>query len=346
LLCAAGGVAAALAGCLGDTGGGSETEPGDGPPVVERSLPEAYSVETLTDEMRSGGPGKDGIPSVDDPSFAPADGAPDQLQPQDPVFGVERDGEAKAYAQYVLVHHEIVNDAIAGDPVAVTYCPLTGTAQGFERGDVEFGVSGQLINSNLVMYDRGTDSYWPQMLARGIKGPHVDDYLEEFQVVWTTWERWRDVYPDTAVLTEETGIARNYGRDPYGAYNPRDGYYASDGTLFPPLASSDEFDAKTVVIGARNGDGALAVPKRRLREETVAEGTVGGVPYVTVYDPSLDTGYVYRNPEDAAVSAASDGIAVAGESFTPDSLPLDRQIGYDAMWMAWYGYYPSTEVHR
>lgn len=340
---------AALSGCLdgGETTGGGGTGPtGDGPPTADRSLPEEYTLEELEDNLRSGGPGKDGIPAIDEPRFAPAGDPPSNLDDDDPVFGVELNGETKAYPQYVLVWHEVVNDVVGGEAVAVTYCPLTGTTQGFHRGPVEFGVSGSLINTNLVMYDRGTDTWWPQMLARGIDGPLEGKYLQEFQVVWTTWKRWRQHHPDTVVLTEDTDHARDYGRDPYGAYNPARGYYQDDSTLFPPLRRDHRFHPKTVVLGARNRDGATAVRKEKLREETVIEGETGGVPHVAVYDPALDTGYVYRNPEERQVSRASDGISVDGTVGAPDSLPLDRQIAYDAMWFAWFGYYPSTEVYE
>lgn len=194
--------------------------------------------------------------------------------------------------------------------------------------------------------ERGhTDSYWPQILARGITGPMRGAYLQEFQVIWTTWERWRSANPDTSVLTEDTGYARNYGRDPYGSYNPRDGYYEEENTLFPPLATDDRFHPKEVVIGARTEEGALAVPKSAVREQTVVEGEFDGVPYATVYDESLDTASVYRKQNDRSVDADG-GITVDGEPFAAASLPLDRRIAFDAMWMAWYGYYPSTVVYQ
>lgn len=340
---------AALSGCLGGgslTGGGEVDLSGEEPPTVDRSLPEAYTLEELEDNLQSGGPGKDGIPSIDEPRFAPTDSPPANLDGDDPVFGVELDGEAKAYPQYVLVWHEVVNDVVGGQPVAVTYCPLTGTAQGFHRGPVEFGVSGSLINTNLVMYDRGTDTWWPQMLARGIDGPLEGAYLEEFQVVWTTWKRWQRTHPETVVLTENTDHARDYGSDPYGAYNPKRGYYSNGNTLFPPLRRDDRFHPKSVVLGARNRDGATAVPKATLREEAVVDGETGSVPFVAVYDPDLDTGYLYRNPEGRRIADAGDGYSVDGTVHPPGSLPLERQIAYGAMWFAWFGYYPSTEVYE
>ena len=342
---------AALAGCLGSSAildGVTDDENAvtAGPPTVDRSLPQEYTIEELNDAVLSGGPGQDGIPSIDDPQFAPADDPPANLEGGDPIFGVELHGDAKAYPQYNLVWHEIVNDVVGGESVAVTYCPLTGTAQGFYRGESELGVSGRLINSNLVMFDRGTETWWPQMLALGIRGPHEGEYLEEFQVTWTTWDRWREQYPETVVLTEDTGHIRNYGDDPYGEYNPRGGYYDNENTLFGPLATDDRFPMKAVVIGARTDDGAMAVLKETVRERRVVEGTLGETPYVTVYDDALDTGYVYSNPDSRSVEADDGRIVVDGESHEPDSVPLEREIGFDAMWFAWHGYYPSTVVHE
>ena len=316
------------------------------PPVSDRRLHRDYDRDVLLEEMISGGVPQDGIPAIDEPSFVSADDASGQLEGRSPVFGVVIDGTARAYPQYILVSHEIVNDEIEGVPVAVTYCPLTGTAQGFFRGDTTFGVSGQLINSNLVMFDRAGEDYWPQMLAVSIDGDHVGQHLGEFQAIWTTWLRWRTQYPDTTVLTEDTGFARNYGRDPYGSYTPLTGYYANhDDILFSPLASDNRFRRKDVVIGARTADGAFCVEKDHLREATVVAGTTGGTDYVTVYDPVLDTGFAYVTDDHEVVD--DDGtVTVDGDPSDPPSLPLPRVIAYDAFWFAWYGYYPSTDVHE
>lgn len=323
----------------------NDDEPsGIGPPTADRDLHLDYTIEDLTDAARSGGPPPDGIPAIEEPSFNEAGDPPTHLDADDPVFGVVMNGEAKAYPQYNLVWHEIVNDVIAGEAVSVTYCPLTGTAQGFKRGETTFGVSGQLINTNLVMFDRGTESWWPQMLAFGILGEYEGSFLEEFQVVWTTWDRWRETYPETVVLNEDTGHARDYGRDPYGSYNPLGGYYEDDRILFPPLAEDDRFHAKEVVLGMRNADGALCIRKAALREQEVLEGTLNGTPYVGVYHSDLDTGFVYRNPDERDVTVEDDVVTVDGDSYRADELPLDREIAYDALWLAWYGYYPSTTV--
>ena len=359
LLATLGTGAAAIAGCLGgraspgsfgeDGATDSESEgSGPRPPTVDRSLPAAYDVEELVEASRSGGPEPDGIPAIENPRFAAASDPPDGLAAGDPVFGVAIDGEAKAYPQSVLVWHEIVNDTVGGRPVSVTYCPLTGTAQGFHRGETTFGVSGQLINANLVMFDRRTESWWPQILATAITGEDAGSQLEEFQVVWTTWERWRSTHPETVVLTEETGFARDYGRDPYGGYNPPQGYYADDSFLFGPLAEDDRLHPKAVVIGMRSENGAVAVAKERLRDDRLLAFELGGVDHLAVYDGALDTGYVYRVADDDASTASwEDGrVVIVGTAYDPADLPFEREVAFDAMWFAWYGYYPMTDLYE
>lgn len=349
-----------VVGCLGSfrpgepssgpepTVSGTEPPEDGGPPRSDQSLPLVDAPGTLVENIVDGGVPQDGIPSIDDPEFLTAEDGDDSLSDGDPVFGVVRDGNAKAYPQHILVHHEIVNDELAGDPVAVTYCPLTGTAQGFERGNVEFGVSGQLLNSNLLMYDRDTESYWPQMVATGITDPLVGVTLQEFPVHWTTWERWQDAHPETLVLSEATGFARNYDRDPYGSYNPLAGHYADDDFVFPPYNndSDDKLHPKDVVLGARTDAGAVAVEKDALREQHVVTAPVNDEQFVAVYDDVLDTGYVYRNPGEQPIEYSNGSVVIAGETFAPDSLPLDRVLRYDAMWFAWHGYYPDTTLVR
>ena len=349
LLAAAGALGlGGLAGCTGGNGPSGttdgETPTGDGPPLADRSLYLGHDVETLIENIVSGGVPQDGIPSVDDPQFQPASEA--SLADGDPVFGVVRGGEAKAYPQSILAHHEIVNDTVGGDAVAVTYCPLTGTAQGFERGGVEFGVSGRLVNANLTMYDRATESWWPQMVARAIQGPLQHEQLREFRVVWTTWGEWRAVHPDTAPLTEDTGYQRRYGDDPYGSYNPRGGYYANDRLLFDPLVRDDRAAPKRVVLGTRTADGALTFDKQSLLEREVLTGTIAGTDYVAVAEASLSTGYVYANPERLAVESVDGGYRVDGATHAADALPLTRSLAFDGMWFAWAGFYPEVPYVR
>ncbi|AZH26121.1 DUF3179 domain-containing protein [Haloplanus aerogenes] len=352
------GAVGALAGCLGgnsvvDAGGGddghddgTETPSADGPPPADRSPLVAYDASRLRAATVSGGPPKDGIPSVDEPSVVDASAAA-FLRDEEIVVGVARGEAVRAYPRKILVHHEIVNDRLDGVPVSVTYCPLTGTVLGFERGATTFGVSGNLVNSNLVMYDRATDSRWPQVLATAIDGPLTGRSLREFDVVWTTWRQWRARYPETEVLSEDTGYVRNYGVDPYGSYGPKRGYYARQSTMFEPLTTDDRLQPKTTVLGVRTGAGATAVQSSWLAREGVVDAAVGDERFAFVHDPALDSGFAYRVPADVPVAAdgEDDRIRVDGDPHAPDALPFERAHGIEAMWFAWAGFYPETDLH-
>jgi len=330
----------------------SETpEPTGGPPTADEAYHLPADPATLRERAFETDVPMDGIPPIDDPVFTDREGLADatlDLDGEDVVFGVEREGVAKAYPQRVLVYHEIVNDTLAGDPVAITYCPLTGTAQGFERGETTFGVSGWLLESNLVMYDRETESWWPQIYATGLDDPFAGTSLEEFRVVWTTWGRWHEAYPETRVMTAETGYERRYHDDPYGGYNPPVGYYDYGGPMYEVTAEPDEslpLEAKTVVLGCRTGDGAVAFEKERLLEGEVLTAAIRGTEHVAVAEPDLETGYVYANPEGRSVEPEGEGqYLIDGEAYAATALPLDRRLAFDAMWFAWYACYPDTEV--
>ena len=306
-----------------------------------RLLPRELQV--YGESMMSGGPPKDGIPAIDNPRFSQAEQADDYLDGGDIVFGLAENGIVRAYPQRILVWHEIVNDVVGDLGLAVTYCPLTGTAIAFERAQTEFGVSGRLVNSNLIMFDRDTDTWFPQVLAIGIRGPHEGAALVERPMVWTTWERWRTMHPDTEVLSTDTGFARNYNSDPYGAYNPRSGYYAPDsGTMFPLMHSDPRFPPKAEVIGGRTSEAAVAFPLGRLREAGRAELEANGTVFTALYDEALDTGYVFRGRSDGTAQIGGTGpraVSWAGGD------ALEPVNSFQAMWFAWAAFYPDTAVH-
>lgn len=144
-------------------------------------------------------------------------------------------------------------------------------------------------------------------------------------------------------MTERTGYARDYGNDPYGSYGPRSGYYVDGDSMFGVMNEDDRLDPKEVVIGMRGADGAIAFGKERLREERLLEEETGGTTYLIAHDPTLDTGYVYRNPDDGDVSIDGEGsYAAEGERYGADELPFERVNAFDAMWFAWAGFYPDT----
>ncbi|WP_166805021.1 DUF3179 domain-containing protein [Nitrosococcus wardiae] len=310
-------------------------------------VPLFYSLDEYAQQGVSGGPGKEGIPAIDTPQFVSARSAESFLRPEDIVFGVVLNNDIKAYPQKILVWHEIVNDRLGHEKVSVTYCPLTGTAMGFKRGETTFGVSGRLVNSNLLMYDRATNSYWPQILGTAVSGPFKGKSLEEFSVIWTTWGRWKQRYPETAVLSENTGYIRNYHRDPYGSYHPLSGYYAKGSSLlFPVLHRDRRFDSKAVVLGARTREGAIAFKKHSLRAKKIMEGSLGDKQYTAVYDPVLDTGYLYKNPDGKRFIYEKGHYTHADRQWEARELPLEKVNAFDAMWFAWVAFYPKTDTYE
>lgn len=206
------------------------------------------------DEVVMGCPSKDCIPALDHdapdaPMVAAGDDGAAYLDDDDFVLGVEIDGEARAYPHNILWWHEIYNDQVNGRDYTVSFCPLTGSGLIFEGQfngtPTGFGVSGKLYNSNLVMYDDATDSNWSQMLRLAVTGPEMGTELDLLPVVETTWGRWKQMHPDTKVISDKTGHSRDYERYPYGDYRTNHG--DTFGATNPDF--QDTYQAKDRVLG-------------------------------------------------------------------------------------------------
>ncbi|SED07953.1 Protein of unknown function [Tenacibaculum sp. MAR_2009_124] len=173
------------------------------------------------DEVIDGGSGKDGIPSINSPVFYGANQAVYLLN-EDLIIGIVKNGEVKAYPHRILDWHEVVNDEVGGDKIVISYCPLTGTALGWNRNiegrELSFGVSGLLYNTNLILYDRQTDSNWSQLEEKCVNGEFIGETPENINLIETTWELWKKEYPNTLVLSDEQGLNRHYDFYPYGPY--------------------------------------------------------------------------------------------------------------------------------
>jgi len=224
------------------------------------------------------------------------------------VFGIDFGGEVKAYPQSILYWHEIVNEEIGGEKVSITYCPLTGSVMGYLGKNL--GVSGKLYNSNLVMYDRATDSELPQILGKAVNGPSKGEELERFHVYVTTWNLWKQKYPDTLVLSEKTGYNRDYGRNPYP------GYEDALRIWFPLAANSDRFHSKKIVATLSNNKEYFAIPKDEFSGEKTIE--LGGEQVRLVKDETLGIISAYKGSERIPV--------------------------IEMYWFAWYAYHPDTGV--
>jgi hypothetical protein len=257
-------------------------------------------------EVLDGGPGKDGIPSIDTPRFAPVSQT-SYVADDRRVVGIRMGNEVRAYPHQVLDWHEIVNDEIDGVPIALTFCPLTGTASAWNRkikGSVtEFGVSGLLFRNNLIPYDRDSDSNWSQMQLRGVSGSNNGDHVETYQVVETTWETWKAMFPDSNVLTSETGFSRAYQSFAYGER------YSTDPSqiLFPIRDPDERLGRKERVFGIFPSGGLPKVYPLKLFTGGVRliEDTIEGVEYIIVGSAEDDFVVAFeREPEIGGQSAS------------------------------------------
>jgi hypothetical protein len=234
-------------------------------------------------EIVSGGPPKDGIPAIDQPAFESAAKADRWLESSDPVLVVEHGGEVKAYPLAILIWHEIVNDNVGGQPVAVTFCPLCNTALVFDRNVagrlLDFGTTGRLRHSDLLMYDRQTESWWQQAVGVAIVGELLDTELEFVPANTFSWEMVRSLHPDVLVLSRDTGHQREYGRNPYVGYDD------PGGSPIPGLFSADEdrrLPAMERVVALDIGDG-WAVGFTPLSEARVVNDEVEDMPFAVVW---------------------------------------------------------------
>ncbi|WP_263784360.1 DUF3179 domain-containing protein [Salinibacter grassmerensis] len=256
-----------------------------GAPAALQQFDTDYSAHNIDlSTLRSGGPPKDGIPSVDAPVFVSVGAAQDWIAPEEPVIAFEYNGAARAYPLQILTHHEIVNDRVGGTPVAVTFCPLCYSALVFVRTldgtPVEFGVSGMLRNSDLVMYDRKTETLWQQLTGKAIVGDRAGDTLEQLPSQIVSFRQFADSYPDGAVLSRDTGHDRPYGRNPYAGYDDIDSRpFAYDGPV------DDRLPPMEKVVAVSVGTTHKAYPHSTTEEERVVHDTVGGRPLVVLHAP-------------------------------------------------------------
>ena len=201
-------------------------------------------------EIRAGGPPKDGIPAITKPKTTAADRA-EFLKAEDRILAVAIKNESRAYPVNVLTWHEAVNDELGGMPIAVIYCPLCDSFSVVERRikdkTLEFGISGLLYNSNVLLYDRTDQALWSQVGLTAVSGPHAGQSLRHLPFEITTFEKWSKANPKGTVMTKETGHARDYSRNPYASY------FQTDRLMFPPAELDRRLPAKMPVIGIRSG---------------------------------------------------------------------------------------------
>ncbi len=324
------------------------------------------------DEIISGGPPPDGIPAIDRPAFVPPDQVP-WLNPKEPVLALDVNGDARAYPLQILMWHEIVNDTVGGKAVVVTYCPLCNSGLVYERVvdgvTLDFGTSGKLYKSDLVMYDRLSHSLWAQMEGRAIVGQRAGTRLALVPANTLAFADWRAAHPRGKVLSRETGHRRDYGVNPYQSYDQPEGrpflFNGRPDTRRPP---------KERVVGVKIGEAAKAYPWPVLAKQRVIHDSVGGESLVILYQPgtlsALDDARIERSRPVGATGVFSRILDGKSLTFEPTAAGFrDRETGttwdllgrgaggplagrrlrpvphVDAFWFAWAAFNPTTTLH-
>ncbi len=239
-------------------------------------------------EIMGGGPGKDGIPAIEAPRYEPTSAAREWLDERAPVIVVERNGEARAYPLAILIWHEIVNDTLGGVPLVVTFCPLCNTALVFEReigGSVyDFGTTGNLRFSDLVMYDRQTESWWQQATGHAIVGTLTGTRLPFVASQIVSLRDFAAAHPEAEVLSRDTGNRRNYGRNPYVGYDSVD----QQPFLFRGVVDGRLSPMERVVTVAI-GDDSVAYPYSEIAEVGVVHDEVDDTPIVVLWQAGVSS---------------------------------------------------------
>ena len=326
------------------------------------------------DEIISGGPPRDGIPPIDNPKFVTPKDADAWLEAQEPVIALEINGDARAYPLQIMIFHEIVNDQVGGVPVSVTFCPLCNAAIAFDRrldGVVyDFGTSGNLRNSDLVMWDRQTESWWQQFTGEAIVGELAGRKLVFLPASIISWDDFKSANPDGKVLSRDTGHRRSYGRNPYAGYDRVDqSPFLYDGDLDGRLLPKERVATVTI------GDVDAAFPFPVLERERVVNYTIGGQDLAVFFKPgtrsALDNGLIERSREVGATGifdTSIDGRALTfradGDRFVDNETgsfwnilgeavegPLTGKnltpiVHANHFWFAWGAFKPDTKIYE
>ena len=346
------------------------------PAGAQREFTTDFSIHAVPyDEILSGGPSKDGIPSIDNPQFINIEEADQWLDSREPVIRVTINQAVKAYPIQILTWHEIVNDSLGGTPIVVSFCPLCNTAIVFERTVddevLDFGTSGRLRYSNLIMYDRQTESWWQQGTGEAIVGELTGHKLKLLPAGMISWDVFKNAHPDGLVLSRETGHNRSYGRNPYPGYDDVDNspflYQGPEipGAL-PPVARilALEFDGQPI-----------AYPYSLLADLQVINDRVGGQPVVIFWVPgmasALDTQVIsdgqdvgsaiafsrILNGQELTFKLEGDNFIDIGTGSSWDFLgnalsgplkgeQLNQVVALNYLWFAWAAFKPETTIYQ
>lgn len=325
------------------------------------------------DELLSGGPPRDGIPSIDSPTFVSYAAASDWLADNEPVIALELNGDARAYPLQILMWHEIVNDTVGDVPVIATFCPLCNSALVFDRrvnGETfEFGTSGLLRNSDLVMYDRTTETLWQQFTGEAIIGDLTGTQLTFLPAQIVSFADFQKAFPDGVVLSRDTGFSRNYGENPYVGYDDiNESPFLYDGVVDDRLRPMER------VVTVDLGEVDIAYPLSALFEQGVINDTRSDRDLVVLHvggtASALDARNIAASQDVGATGVFNPYVAgqkltfrkageqifdnetgsewnVLGQAIAGElaGAQLDPVVHGDHFWFSWAAFKPDTEIY-
>ncbi len=347
--------------------------PADEPPPsgAEAQFSTNFSKHSVSyDDILSGGPPKDGIPAIDQPSYVSISEADAWLNDREPIIFVEVGDAARAYPLQILMWHEIINDTLNGKPLVVSFCPLCNTAIAFERefdGQIlDFGTTGRLRYSNLIMYDRQTETWWQQATGEGIVGEYTGEQLTYYPAAIISWADFKAQYPAGDVLSKETGYNRDYGRNPYAGYDDiNQTPFLFDGVYV------DKLPAMARVLTVELNGETVAYPYTTLQELGVVNDAVGGEEIVVFWvagtASALDASQIEAGQDVGAAVVYSrqertffvkDGVAhdeetdsiwnIFGEAVQGElrGEMLTPIVSVNHFWFSWAAFKPETRIYQ
>ena len=309
------------------------------------------------EEVLDGGTGRDGIPSIDAPKF-------DQVSKVNPAFddqlviGYEHKGEIHGYPLPILDWHEVVNDEIVDLNIAITYCPLTGTSIGWDRklgsSITTFGVSGLLYNSNLMPYDRSSNSLWSQQNLMCVNGTRRGTIPKSYSLIETTLATWRKSFPNSKIMNANTGFDRQYSFYPYGNYRSND-------VLFFPVKEDDRLPIKERVLGVLINDKTVVFRFNKVNEGTdVIHHVINTTDIVVVRSQDDNYNTAFLNPDQLEFSPVQNALPVVMEDQNKNKYDLRGQViegpdlgsklskplSFIGFWFSWPAFYPNVEIYE
>jgi hypothetical protein len=346
------------------------------PPGAANQFSTDFSRHTVPySDILSGGPPKDGIPAIDNPLFISVSEGDEYLQDLEPVIFFQLGEDVRAYPLQVLTWHEIVNDVVDGRPVAITFCPLCNTAIAFDAAfdgqELDFGTTGRLRFSNLIMYDRQTETWWQQATGEGIAGEYAGEQLTFLPAAIIGWVEFKENFPDGRVLSNETGFRREYGRNPYAGYDNIN----NSPFLFRGPETPGVLPAMARVLTVDLEGEAVAYPYELLQEQAVINDSISGREVVVFWQPgtasALDSSRIAEGDDvGAGVSfsrqvdnqvltfSMDDGMIVDdqtgsewdvfGKALSGElaGTHLEPVVSVNHFWFSWAAFKPETRIYQ